>query len=128
MSTEPERIKEQLKQLRSDNRAISAENRRVRGEIEKVKFASKELLDERNSHEKAFQAKVQACIKNAELEAQHHNHDRAERRKWIMSEIRKQSAENKGLTGEVHALEAEIERIRQIYEAYPSRYPRLATA
>jgi chromosome segregation ATPase len=128
MTTDTERIKEQLKQLRSDNRAVAAENRCLQSEIQKAKLIAKDLTEERNAHEKVLQAKAQAFTKSAELEAQHRNRDRTERRKSIMSDVRRQAEENKGLAAEVHALEAEIERIRQIYEAYPSRYPQLSTA
>jgi hypothetical protein len=121
-------IDQDSEQLRSDNRAVAAQNRRLQGEIQTVKLTSKELADERNSDGKVLHAKTQTFTKNAELEAQHRNRERTERRKWIMSEVRKQAEENKGLAAEVHALEAEIERIRQIYEAYPSRYPQLSTA
>jgi uncharacterized protein YlxW (UPF0749 family) len=86
-----------------------------------VELASKALTEERKSYSGAFEAKVQTFTKSAELQGQKRNQTRIERRTLRMADVRKEAEENKFLKAEVHALEAEIERIRQICEAYPSR-------
>jgi chromosome segregation ATPase len=122
MSAEADSLKEQLTQLRSRNRGVASENRRLLGELKKIEVASEELANEHASKEAALESTLQSISKSLESHGHHRSQQRGDRRRVILAEVRKQSEANKVLTGEIRDIEAEIERIKQIYTAYPSRY------
>ena len=119
---EIQEIKDKLKQMRSENRAMATENRKLAADIKNLEQEITEMREKQKTDTTELENKMKLESKRLETEVSQRAVQRKERRRDIMSDVRKQTEENKELTAEVKAIQAEIDRIKQIHEAFPSRF------
>jgi thiamine pyrophosphate-dependent acetolactate synthase large subunit-like protein len=115
-------VKERLRQMRSENRKIATDNRQLLAELQQVQAAFRELTERQKADATQVRSELHAATKQITAQRNHQIQMRMGRRRRIITEVRKQSDENKRLMTDVHGLQAEIQRITQVYEAHPSRF------
>ena len=113
--------------MRMENRNLSTENRRLSAEIEQIEAELQELNVKHQVDVNDFETRMKATAKQIEIEVAQRAQQRKDRRKMMMAEVRKQTEANKQLSSQIHAIESEIARIKDIHEAFPSRYSQKKT-
>lgn len=122
MSSEIQEIKEKLKQMRRENRGICTQNRELSWQISQLQDQIQAMHEKSDRDRRDFENRMRTETKQIEIEIAQRTQQRKDRRREIMTEVRKQADANKALSTQVQSIEAEIERVKQIQEAYPSKF------
>jgi predicted nuclease with TOPRIM domain len=122
MEGEVAELKERLKEIRKENRKVSAENRRMLAEIQRFGTGIKEMAEQKVADQKAFETRMKTQAVEIEVAGKQRVMQRREHRKQLMMEARAKAASNNKLNLGIRRLEVEIERARQMFEAFPDRF------
>lgn len=122
MSAEIEEIKEKLRQMRKENRSISTQNRELSWQITQIHTDIQQLQEKHQQDLQDFENRMRLETKQIEIEIFQRTQQRKDRRREVLSEVRKQAESNKSLASQIKAIENEIARVKDIQESYPSKF------
>jgi hypothetical protein len=115
-------LKDRLKDIRRENRKVSAANRKMLAEIAVFRSEIKSLAEQKQTDQLGFENGLKNQAVEIEARGRQKAMQRREQKKQLMFEARAKAASNNKLTLDIRRLEVEIERARQLFEAFPDRF------